>query len=174
VLGDMVATDNEGAALEATGALLREVARLHVKAQRAAVACCGTTVAQCHVLTELGRESPLAMTGLVRRLGLDKGWISRAVAGLVEEGLLARTADAADARVVVVALTAAGRRRVRALNHGLDGQAARVLGRVAAAERAQVHRALELVRGALREELRLVEDTPGGALPAGKVGAACR
>ena len=153
----MVATDNEAAALEATGALLREVARLHVKAQREPVACCGTTVAQCHVLTELGRESPLAMTALVRRLGLDKGWISRAVAGLVEEGLLSRAADAADARVVIVGLTAAGRRRVRELNRALDRQAARVLGRVAAVERAQVHRALELVRGALREELRLGE-----------------
>jgi len=158
--GLMVVSDNETAALEATGALLREVARLHVKAQRDAVSCCGTTVAHCHVLTELGRESPLAMTTLVRRLGLDKGWISRAVASLVEEGLLARTADAADGRVAILGLTAAGRRRVGALNRALDRQAGRVLDRVAAAERAQVHRALELVRGALREELRLADGAP--------------
>jgi DNA-binding MarR family transcriptional regulator len=163
----MVASDNEVAVLEATGALLREVARLHVKAQRGAVACCDTTVAQCHVLTELGRERPLAMTALVKRLGLDKGWISRAVAGLVEEGLLVRAAAAGDARVAILDLTAAGRRRVRALNGTLDRQAARVLGRVDAAERAQVHRALELVRAALREELRLADRGVEG-------GASCR
>jgi DNA-binding MarR family transcriptional regulator len=153
----MVVTGND-AALEATGALLREVARLHVKAQREQVTACGTTVAQCHVLTELGRESPLAMTTLVRRLGLDKGWISRAVAGLVAGGLLARTRDGADGRVVIVGLTAAGRRRVRELNRNLDRQAARVLGHVAPAERGQVHRALALVRAALRQELHLADE----------------
>jgi DNA-binding MarR family transcriptional regulator len=170
----MVAPDND-AALEATGALLREVARLHVKAQRAEVACVGTTVAQCHVLTELGRERPLPMTALVRRLGLDKGWISRAVAALVADGLLARTPDPADARVVVVDLTAAGRRRVRDLNRALDRQAARVLAHVGAGDRGQVHRALALVRAALRAELRLCEDGVAGR-PRGpaKEGAACR
>ncbi len=164
----MVASDNEAAALEVTGAVLREVARLHVRAQRSAATGCGATVAQCHVLTELGRESPLPMTALVRRLGLDKGWISRAVAALVAAGLLARSADAADARVAILGLTPTGRRRVRALNRALDRQAARVLGRVAGSERAQVHRALELVRGALREELRLADRV------AGKGGASCR
>lgn len=163
----MVVTDNDAAGLEATGALLREVARLHVKAQREQVTCCGTTVAHCHVLTELGRESPLPMAALVRRLGLDKGWISRAVASLVAEGLLERTRDGADARAVIVGLTAAGRRRVRELNRNLDRQAARVLGRVAAVERAQVHRALALVRGALRQELRLVDEPAATAPPRG-------
>jgi DNA-binding MarR family transcriptional regulator len=168
----MVVGDNEGRALEAMGALLREVARLHVKAQREQVACCGTTVAQCHVLTELGREAPLAMTALVRRLGLDKGWISRAVASLVAAGLVARGPDRADARVVIVDLTAAGRRRVRELNRALDRQAARVLGRVPAPERAQVQGALELVRGALRKELQL-RDEPAARRPPRGGGAAC-
>ena len=160
----MVASDNDLDALEVTGALLREVARLHVRAQREQVACCGTTVAQCHVLTELGRRSPLAMTALVRRLGLDKGWISRAVAALVEEGLLARTRDGADARVVVVGLTRAGQKRVRELNRTLDRQAARVLGRISRSDRTQVHGALELVRRALRQELRLADDLGAGPM----------
>ncbi len=154
----MVASDNDGEALEITGALLREVARLHVRAQREQVACCGTTVAQCHVLTELGRRSPLAMTALVRRLGLDKGWISRAVAGLVDEGLLARARDGADGRAVVVGLTRAGEKRVRELNRTLDRQAARVLHHISRSDRAQVHRALDLVKRALRQELHLSDD----------------
>jgi len=167
----MVAIDNGTGPVEVTGALLREVARLHVRAQRERVACCGTTVAQCHVLTELGRRGPLAMTALVRGLGLDKGWISRGVAGLVEQGLLARARDGADGRVVVVALTQAGQKRVRDLNRTLDRQAARVLGRIPRLDRAQVHRALELVRRSLREELHL--DNPDTVPIPGKGVSAC-
>lgn len=152
----MVARVNDMApagAQDGPGALLREVARLHVRAQREQVACCGTTVAQCHILTELDRAGPLPLTVLGGRLGLDKGWVSRAVAGLVEDGLLDRAARPDDGRIVVLSLSAAGRRRVAALNRTLDAQAERVLRRIPAAERRQVQRALALVRGALREEL---------------------
>jgi len=152
----MVATGNDrapGDALETAGALLRDVARLHVRAQREQVACCGTTVAQCHLLTELDRAGPLGLTELGRRLGLHKGWISRGVAALVDEGLVERSGTGGDERVVVVALSRAGQRRVVALNKALNRHAAKVLGRIAAPERALVHHALALVRAALREEL---------------------
>ncbi len=164
-IAQMVAHGNDTERLEATGALLREVARLHVRAQREQVACCGTTVAQCHILTELGRSGFLPMTELVRRLGLHKGWISRAVAGLVREGLLERAPGGTDGRVVVVGLSRAGQKRVRALNRTLDRQAARVLGRLAGSGRAQVHRALVLVRRALRQELRLTDEPAGTSVP---------
>lgn len=152
----MVAKSNDlvgGDALETTGELLREVARLHVRAQREQVACCGTTVAQCHILTELERAGPLPLTELGRRLGLHKGWISRAVAALVDGGLLDRNGKDADGRVVVLSLSRAGQRRVEALNRALNRHAAKILGRIAAPEREHVHRALALVRTACREEL---------------------
>lgn len=139
--------------LETTGALLRDVARLHVRAQRAQVSSCGTTVAQCHILTEIGRAGPLPLTALGRRLGLHKGWISRGVATLVEEGLIDRGAVGRDGRVVLLTLTPAGKTRVEALNRSLNRHAAKVVGRIAAPERAAVHRALALVRVALAEEL---------------------
>ena len=48
-----------------TGALLREVARLHVQFQRTCVAeCFGTTTTQCTVLTELGRSGPVTLATL--------------------------------------------------------------------------------------------------------------
>lgn len=157
----MVSKSNDlasGDVLETTGALLRDVARLNVRAQREQVACCGTTVAQCHILTELERAGPLPLTELGRRLGLHKGWISRAVAALVDGGLLERGGKDADGRVVVLSLSRAGQRRVDALNRALNRHAAKVLGRIAAPERKPVHRALALVRTALREELGLSDD----------------
>jgi DNA-binding MarR family transcriptional regulator len=155
-------------ALESTGALLRDVARLHVRAQREQVSCCGTTVAQCHILTELERAGPLPLTALGRRLGLHKGWISRAVATLVAEGLVVRAGVEGDDRVVVLSLSRTGERRVVALNATLDGHAARVLSRIAAPERDPVHRALALVRAALREELGVRGDEPKVEKPEGR------
>src|SRR5438132_4007654 len=73
------------------GVLLREVARLHAHSQREQVACCnGTTSTQCLILTEVGRNSPLTLADLGRRTSLDKGWLSRAVETLVQEGLLTK------------------------------------------------------------------------------------
>lgn len=145
--------------LESAGALLRDVARLHVRAQREEVAaCCGTTVAQCHILTELSRAGPVPLTDLGRRLGLHKGWISRAVAALVGEGLVERAGKDEDGRVVVLSLSRKGQRRVHALNETLNRQAAKVLRRIAAPDRAHVHRALALIRDALRADLEGGED----------------
>jgi DNA-binding MarR family transcriptional regulator len=163
IQSEMVAKRNQPAtegALESTGALLRDVARLHVRAQREQVSCCGTTLAQCHILTELGRSGPVPLTGLGRRLGLHKGWVSRAVAALVAEGLLERGGVDGDERVVVLSLSHAGQRRVDALNRTLNRHAAKVLGRIAAQEKEQVHRALALVRTALRAELDAGGDGP--------------
>jgi DNA-binding MarR family transcriptional regulator len=155
MLGDeMVVSDNElSGSFTSAGALLREVARLHVRAQRERVECCDTTVAQCHILTELERAGPLPMVDLGRRLALDKGWISRGVASLAKGGLVTRNEGKDDGRVVVVALSTSGRRRVAELNRALDDQAARVMGRIASGQRRDVTQALRLLRDALRDEI---------------------
>src|SRR5258708_35032450 len=74
---------------EATGALLREVARLHTHLQRENVACCGgTTVTQCSGLTALGRSGPVPLAEPRRRVGIDKSLTSRAVEHLGQERLI--------------------------------------------------------------------------------------
>lgn len=138
-----------------TGQLLREVARLHAQAQRENVTCCGTTQAQCHILTELGRSGALPMAELVRRLSLDKGWISRTVDSLAEEGLLSKTASATDRRTITVALTRAGQIRCHELNTSLNRLSERVMQRIPEGERENVNQALKLLYHAL-----LAESTP--------------
>lgn len=155
------------AGLATAGALLREIARLHARGQREQVSCCGTTVAQCHILTELGRSGALPLTELGRRLGLHKGWISRGVATLVASGLVVRRGQDGDGRVVVVSLSRAGERRVAALNASLDRHAANVLARIPVRERRQVGRALRLVSGALRDELAASREARGRTRCAG-------
>ncbi|GIL05579.1 MarR family transcriptional regulator [Betaproteobacteria bacterium PRO7] len=134
------------------GDLLREVTRLYARAQREVADCCGTTSTQCHILIELGRAGELTPSELGRRLQLEKSWISRALDSLVQAGIVAKRANADDARSWVVALTAKGRRRFQELNATLDAQAERVLAALSPEERATVDRALGLLLRALRAD----------------------
>ncbi|HWI64062.1 MAG TPA: MarR family transcriptional regulator [Symbiobacteriaceae bacterium] len=132
--------------------LLREVSRLFAQVQREGVACCGTTSTQCTLLTELGRNGPMTLADLGRRVGLDKGWISRAVEGLVQEGLLTKVPSADDRRTVIIDLSPAGHERFAELNRTLNQQAERVLARIPEAQRPGVVAAMELLKEALRAE----------------------
>lgn len=136
-----------------SAALLREVARLHVRAQRQTAACRDVGITQCTILTELGRAPSMTLADLSRRLRLDKGWTSRAVDQLVGQGLVDKTGDDADRRVVALSLTMAGAAQHRRLEATLDAQVERVIARVPAAERDGVVRALRLLYDAYLAEL---------------------
>jgi DNA-binding MarR family transcriptional regulator len=134
------------------GDLLREVARLYVRAQRSAADCCGTTATQCQMLIELDRAGAIPMNDLGARLSLEKSWVSRAVDTLVNEGLVTKTPNPQDARSWLLGLTPAGKRRCKALNAQLDGHAARLMNRFGQAEQDTVNQGLALILRALRED----------------------
>lgn len=137
-----------------TGMLLREVARLHINLQRLNVACCrGTTVTQCSVLTELGRSGPVPLAELSRRLDLDKGWISRAVEQLAQEGLVEKVPSETDHRMVRISLSPVGEQRLAELSNILNGLVAQVMEHIPVSEQAGVQHALFLLQGALQAEL---------------------
>jgi DNA-binding MarR family transcriptional regulator len=140
-----------------TGFLLRDLARLLTQLQRDEVCtCCGSTNTECTILTELGRTGDVTVSELGRRLGVDKGWISRAVDGLVDDGLLVKQASETDRRAVLVCLTENGLERCEALNDGLDSLSERIVGRLNADERETVNRALHLLYRAVQGEMGLV------------------
>ncbi len=136
------------------GELLREVARLYTRAQRAAAECCGTTNTQCHILTELGRSGPIPLSELGARLLLEKSWISRAVESLVRDGFATKEPNPADARSWLVTLTAAGQQRVTALNATLNGHADGLLTPLGKREREDVARSLQRLRDLLLNDSR--------------------
>ena len=136
--------------MPAAAPLIREVVRLYVRAQRKQAKCGnGASTVQCHVLTELLREEGLPQQALVERLGLDKGWISRAVDALVTEGSMTKQASEQDRRSVVLSLTAAGRARAQQLEDELNRHAVQLLEHVPRDRQAQVHEALQLLIAAL-------------------------
>jgi DNA-binding MarR family transcriptional regulator len=135
------------------GNLLREVARLHVHTQREQVACCtGTTSTQCVILTEVGRNGPMTLADLGRRTSLDKGWLSRVVEMLVQQGLLTKALGDADRRTIRIALSKAGETRFGQLNETLDAHAQRVMARIPTAQQEQVAHALMLLYQSLQAE----------------------
>lgn len=139
---------------ETTTSLLREVARLHMQAQREGAYCCsGTSTTQCTILTELGRHGPMTLAELGRRLDVDKGWVSRAVESMAQDGLLAKVPGETDRRTITISLTELGEERHQELDQVLNDHSERVMARIPAGEREGVYRALGLLRDALRAEL---------------------
>lgn len=133
--------------------LFRDLARMHVRAQRAAIACRATSETHCVILTEVGRVGSIRMSDLVARLQLDKGWVSRAVDQLVQEGLVQRTTDAADRRAILISLTAAGMAKFKDVERCLDAQIGRVFARLRASDRRKVADALVLLHEAYTEDV---------------------
>jgi DNA-binding MarR family transcriptional regulator len=134
-------------------ALLREVARLHLQLQRACVASCGDTGStQCFILGEIYRSGPITLADLGRRLALDKGWISRAVESLVQEGLLVKESHSGDRRAVVISLSKVGQKRYEELDESLNAQVEQVMSHIPAKQRPGIYEALRLLRDALRTQ----------------------
>ena len=68
------------------------------------------SLTQWRVLAIIGMEEPATARDVVRKTGLDKGGISRAVADLLNRGLLEKRPSADDRRARPLSLTAKGRR----------------------------------------------------------------
>ncbi len=135
------------------GELLRELARRHVRAQRAAVlAAAGCGGSECLLLGELGRRGPLGLRELAARLGLDKGFASRAVGRLQRQGLVEKAVAEGDRRRVALSLSARGRRRFEAVDRALREQAERVFGRIPGPQRPAARRALQQLCDAVGRE----------------------
>jgi DNA-binding MarR family transcriptional regulator len=67
-------------------------------------------VGEARCLAAIGNFAPLSVNQLAARANLDKGQASRAAQALVERGWVLKSASEADARGVVLELSAEGRR----------------------------------------------------------------
>ncbi len=133
------------------GSLIRDVARLYVRAQRAQAACRdGASTVQCHVLTELFRQDGLTQQALVQRLGLDKAWLSRAVDALVGDGAVVKKPSPKDRRSTNLSLTRRGRARAEKLEQGLNGHASQLMAAIPQERHAQIQESLQLLLQALQ------------------------
>lgn len=95
---------------------LRKLERQVVRSLKEQTSCCGVTMAQCHVLLEIGEHETIGNSELSGRLGLDPSTLSRTVDGLVQAGLLERRQDPGDRRACLLLLTARGVEIIREID----------------------------------------------------------
>lgn len=95
----------------------------------------GVGVTEWRIMALLAIEAPIPAARICQVIGLDKGPVSRCLAGMEEAGLVRVKPDRNDARLRPVALTAAGRRmHDRIIKLALDREA-KLLSCLNAAER---------------------------------------
>lgn len=82
-------------------------------------------------------------------MGLDKSWTSRAVEGLVQEGLVKKVANPGDRRTIHLSLSEAGQARLTDLNFTLNTLAERAFEHIPTEQHEAVRAALELLQQAL-------------------------
>jgi DNA-binding MarR family transcriptional regulator len=68
----------------------------------------GLSSVEFGLVASLGRRPPMSVIRLAEAVGMDKGQISRALAGLVSRKLVSRAANPLDNREVLVCLTRSG------------------------------------------------------------------
>jgi len=68
----------------------------------------GLSSVEFGLVASLGRRPPMSVARLAEAVGMDKGQISRALAGLVSRKLVARAVNPRDNREVLVCLTRSG------------------------------------------------------------------
>ena len=99
--------DREATALHQA---LSELVRVYQFRDRKSVCYHDISVTQCYALEALVRSGPLTLGELAAELYLDKSTASRVIDSLERKGYASRSTDPDDARVRLLAPTAAGRR----------------------------------------------------------------
>ncbi|MAS07879.1 MAG: MarR family transcriptional regulator [Ahrensia sp.] len=105
----------------------------------------GMTRPEWKVLAHLGQAETLTAREIVRRTGLHKTKVSRAVSALENRRWLERNRDEADRRIEHLTLTRTGRKGYDALTALLKTREAELLNRLSGEEMETVGRALAIL-----------------------------
>jgi len=88
--------------------------------------CCGVTIAQCHIIVEIGNTGETSVIDLATILGLDTSTLSRHINGMVNVGLVNRVLNPKDRRYVSITLTEQGQKVYQSIEDICNAQYAKV------------------------------------------------
>ncbi len=131
---------------------MRQLQRVLSWQSKSDAACCGITLAQCHVLMEIGKASKISIVDLALILGLDKSTLSRTIDGMVEIGLVERLSNPEDRRYLKLTLTEQGKNLFDSINCTFDQYYQDVFAAIPPEKHQQVAESLSLLAGAITEK----------------------
>lgn len=88
--------------------------------QNNASCCNGISLAQCHTLLEVEKNSEISVSDLAKKLSLDKSTVSRTVDGLVNINLVNRAIPKENRRLALIQLTGSGKELCSSINYTND------------------------------------------------------
>lgn len=96
--------------------------------QNNASCCNGISLAQCHTLLEIEKNSEISISELAKNLSLDKSTVSRTVEGLVNISLVNRIIPKENRRKAILNLTENGNKVCKTINYTNDTYIENILG----------------------------------------------
>lgn len=134
---------------------LRELLRILLRnlglLEKGEASCCGTTIAQCHAIVEIGRGHQISLNELSDVLGLDKSTMSRTINNLVEGDLAIREIHPEDRRYITIELTEKGKEVFKSIEDSMELYYKSILNSISEDKRKQVLESLELLADAVKQ-----------------------
>ena len=131
---------------ELTRALVRNLSILEIRD----ASCCGVTVAQCHVIVEIGRKGRMSLVGLAGLFGLDRSTTSRKMNSLVEADLISWDLDIQNRGYVIIQLTEKGKALFNHIEGSREDYFQKIFGSIPQSKRTQVLESTTLLMDAVR------------------------
>jgi DNA-binding MarR family transcriptional regulator len=119
--------------------------------QKDGAQCCGVSVVQCHIISELYKRPNISLNELSDFLSIDTSTLSRQVQQLVENGIIERLPDPLDRRYVLLSLTDQGQEQYKIIACTMGDYIEDVLQRVPIEKREQVLESLQLLSEAMSQ-----------------------
>ena len=113
--------------------------------------CCGVTLAQCHIILEIGKSGETSVVDLSAVLGLDTSTLSRHINGMVTVGLADRVVNPKDRRYVSITLTAQGQKVYRSIEELCNTKYAKIFEFIPPEQHQQVLESFNLLVDAIIE-----------------------
>lgn len=115
--------------------------------QNNASCCNGISLAQCHTLLEVEKNTEISVSELANKLSLDKSTVSRTIDGLVNISLVDRIIPKENRRKAILNLTKNGKQVCNSINYTHDSYIKNMLDGFTASEQEEFLRLFKKLTG---------------------------
>lgn len=134
---------------------LRELIRILVRnlgiLEKSDASCCGTTIAQCHAVVEIGRAKEISLNELSDILAVDKSTMSRTINNLDQSNLAVREMQLEDRRYLKIKLTDSGEVIFKNIEESMEQYYKSIFSSIPEEKREQVLESLKLLTDAVKK-----------------------